>query len=122
MLGYCLTVALVTERLGLGLELGSFNSHTFILCLLSHCVFSHWITIAGAFIAGLTVIEHGEVEQTMKVTNSLRWLFGGMFFLSLGLIMSPRFVFNNFLVILALAIVVMFIKWAVSAFIVRCFQ
>eukprot|EP00301_Raphidiophrys_heterophryoidea_P019206 c4174_g1_i2.p1 GENE.c4174_g1_i2~~c4174_g1_i2.p1 ORF type:complete len:716 (-),score=206.21 c4174_g1_i2:206-2065(-) len=97
MLGYCLGVSLLTDVLGLGLEL-------------------------GAFLAGLTVIEREEVSQTKHTMISLRTLFGGMFFVSIGLIMSPRFVFNNFTTIFGFAVAIMLIKCIICAFVVRLFR
>lgn len=63
----CLSVAWLSDRLGLSLELGAF--------------------IAGVMVSG----NPHHAERTLHVIEGIRTLFSALFLASIGLLMNPRF-------------------------------
>ncbi|MDJ1182524.1 cation:proton antiporter [Roseofilum casamattae] len=78
----CLGVALVTAALGLSIEM-------------------------GAFVAGLMMSEIDYADQALAKILPLRDTFASLFFASIGMLIDPRILLDNFGIILALVILVM---------------
>ncbi|MEM8673991.1 MAG: cation:proton antiporter [Cyanobacteria bacterium P01_G01_bin.67] len=78
----CLGVALITAKLGLSIEM-------------------------GAFVAGLTISEIDYADQALAKMIPLRDTFACLFFASIGMLINPTTVWQNFGVILGLVALVM---------------
>lgn len=82
IIAFCLGVAWVTSRLGLSIEL-------------------------GAFVAGLMVAEVDYSEQALGRVLPLRDTFASIFFVSVGMLIDPVVLLNNWVIILGLVTIVM---------------
>ncbi|KAA0171348.1 hypothetical protein FNF28_00839 [Cafeteria roenbergensis] len=83
LVGLCMVLGVATEAAGLSLEM-------------------------GAFFAGLMVAGAKDIERVMKAVDPLAQVFSGMFFASIGLVISPSYVVAKAPVILS-AIAVLFV-------------
>ncbi|MBP0029441.1 cation:proton antiporter [Roseofilum sp. Guam] len=81
----CLSVALVTAHLGLSIEM-------------------------GAFVAGLMMAEIDYADQALAKVLPLRDTFASLFFASIGMLIDPQILLDNFGIILGLVLMVMFGK------------
>ncbi|MDO8671011.1 MAG: cation:proton antiporter, partial [Dehalococcoidia bacterium] len=68
----------------------------------------------GAFIAGLTISESSFSQQALADIIPLRNTFAALFFASIGMLTDPRFVSDNFSLILLLVAVITFGKWLIA--------
>lgn len=82
IIALCLGVALITAKLGLSIEM-------------------------GAFVAGLTISEIDYADQALAKMIPLRDTFACLFFASIGMLINPHTVWQNFGVILGLVALVM---------------
>ncbi len=82
LIALCLSVALVTARLGLSIEI-------------------------GAFVAGLTIAEIDYADHALAKVLPLRDTFASLFFVSIGMLISPSVLLENFGLILGLVSLVM---------------
>ncbi|MEL6438735.1 MAG: cation:proton antiporter [Cyanobacteria bacterium J06621_8] len=82
VIALCLGVALTTAKLGLSIEM-------------------------GAFVAGLTISEIDYADQALAKMIPLRDTFACLFFASIGMLINPTTVWQNFGVILGLVALVM---------------
>lgn len=69
----------------------------------------------GAFIAGMVLSESDYGHQALSDIIPLRDLFGLLFFASVGMLLDPRFLLNNFGTILLLVILVSLVKGCLFA-------
>jgi monovalent cation:H+ antiporter-2, CPA2 family len=92
----CLGIALLTEHLGLSIEM-------------------------GAFIAGLMISEVEYADQTLAYVEPLRDIFATLFFASIGILIDPVFLWNNLELILGLVALVILGKFLIISPIVRIF-
>ncbi|MEC4816797.1 MAG: cation:proton antiporter [Scytonema sp. PMC 1069.18] len=88
VIALCLSVALVTAKLGLSIEM-------------------------GAFAAGLMISEIDYADQALAKILPLRDTFASLFFASIGMLIDPHILIQNFGIILGLVAVVMFGKAAI---------
>ncbi|MGB3297464.1 MAG: cation:proton antiporter [Phormidesmis sp.] len=96
LIALCLGVALVTAQLGLSIEI-------------------------GAFVAGLMIAEIDYADQALAKVLPLRDTFASLFFVSIGMLIDPRVLIENFDRILGLVSLVMLGKAIVVFFIVLWF-
>ncbi|NET58545.1 MAG: sodium:calcium exchanger, partial [Symploca sp. SIO2E6] len=82
VIALCLGVALITARLGLSIEM-------------------------GAFVAGLMIAEIDYADQALAKILPLRDTFASLFFASIGMLIDPGVLLENFGLILGLVILVM---------------
>ncbi|MBE9128449.1 MULTISPECIES: cation:proton antiporter [unclassified Coleofasciculus] len=82
VIALCLGVALITDRLGLSIEM-------------------------GAFVAGLMISEIDYADQALAKILPLRDTFASLFFASIGMLIDPLTILQNFSLILGLVTVVM---------------
>lgn len=68
----------------------------------------------GAFLAGLVVSESRYGHQALAEILPLRTVFNVIFFVSVGLLLDLRFVFNNPLLVLGMALVVLVLKAVIT--------
>ena len=73
----------------------------------------------GAFVAGLLLSESDVGHWALAEITPLRDVFGALFFASLGLLIDPVFVFENYGIVLAIVASVVGIKFVVTSLIVR---
>jgi CPA2 family monovalent cation:H+ antiporter-2 len=92
----CLGIALLTEHLGLSIEM-------------------------GAFIAGLMISEVEYADQTLAYVEPLRDIFATLFFAAIGMLIDPVFLWNNLELILSLVALVIVGKFLIITPIVRAF-
>ena len=88
VIALCLGVALLTGYLGISIEM-------------------------GAFVAGLMLSEIEYSDQALAKVLPLRDTFASLFFASIGMLIDPGIILNNFGVILGLVILVMLGKAAI---------
>ncbi len=93
----CLGIALLTEHLGLSIEM-------------------------GAFVAGLMISEVEYADQTLTYVEPLRDIFATLFFAVIGMLIDPAFLWNNLELILELVALVWLSKFLIVAPLVRAFR
>ncbi|KAM3103045.1 cation:proton antiporter [Phormidesmis sp. 146-12] len=93
----CLGIALLTEHLGLSIEM-------------------------GAFVAGLMISEAEYADQTLTYVEPLRDIFASLFFASIGMLIDPGFLWNNLELILGLVALVFIGKFIIITPLVRLFR
>ena len=90
---------------------------SFTLTIILFCLGTAWLTskmglslALGAFIAGLIVSEseysHQAISEIIPMTDS----FTGLFFISVGMLLDLKFVYNNPLSIICIVLLILFIK------------
>jgi monovalent cation:H+ antiporter-2, CPA2 family len=92
----CLGIALLTEHLGLSIEM-------------------------GAFVAGLMISEVEYSDQTLTYVEPLRDIFASLFFAAIGMLIDPVFLWNNLELILGLVALVFIGKFLIITPLVRIF-
>lgn len=92
----CLGIALLTEHLGLSIEM-------------------------GAFVAGLMISEVEYADQTLTYVEPLRDIFATLFFVSIGMLIDPVFLWNNLELILGLVALVLIGKFLIVTPLVKAF-
>lgn len=93
----CLGIALLTEYLGLSIEM-------------------------GAFVAGLMISEVEYADQTLTYVEPLRDIFASLFFASIGMLIDPVFLWNNLELILGLVALVFVGKFLIITPLVMLFR
>lgn len=93
----CLGIALLTEHLGLSIEM-------------------------GAFVAGLMISEVEYADQTLSYVEPLRNIFASLFFAAIGMLIDPIFLWNNLELILGLVALVFIGKFLIVTPLVRAFR
>ena len=93
----CLGIALLTELLGLSIEM-------------------------GAFIAGLMISEVEYADQTLTYVEPIRDIFASLFFAAIGMLIDPGFIWNNLELILGLVALVLIGKFLIVTPLVRAFR
>lgn len=93
----CLGIALLTEYLGLSIEM-------------------------GAFIAGLMISEVEYADQTLTYVEPIRDIFASLFFAAVGMLIDPVFIWNNLQLILGLVALVFIGKFLIVTPLVRTFR
>lgn len=92
----CLGIALLTEHLGLSIEM-------------------------GAFVAGLMISEVEYADQTLTYVEPIRDVFASLFFAAIGMLIDPVFLWNNLELILGLVTLVFIGKFLIVTPIVKLF-
>lgn len=93
----CFGIALLTEHLGLSIEM-------------------------GAFVAGLMISEVEYADQTLAYVEPLRDVFAALFFAAIGMLIDPVFLWKNLELILGLVLLVTVGKFLIVTPIVRAFR
>ena len=93
---FCLTVAWISEHLGLSIEL-------------------------GAFVAGVIISATPFADQTLHHIEPIRNVFAALFLASIGMIMNPFFLWVHLDVLLASLLVVVIFKCSLITLVVRAF-
>jgi CPA2 family monovalent cation:H+ antiporter-2 len=93
----CLCIALLTEQMGLSIEM-------------------------GAFVAGLMISEVEYADQTLTYVEPLRDVFAALFFASVGMLIDPLFLWNNWELILGLVFLVFVGKFLIITPLVKLFK
>ena len=93
----CLGIALLTEQMGLSIEM-------------------------GAFVAGLMISEVEYADQTLSYVEPLRDIFASLFFASIGMLIDPVFLWNNLELILGLVALVFVGKFLIITPLVKLFR
>ncbi len=93
----CLGIALLTEHLGLSIEM-------------------------GAFVAGLMISEVEYADQTLTYVEPLRDIFASLFFAAIGMLIDPVFLWNNLELILGLVALVFVGKFLIVTPLVMLFR
>jgi len=96
VVGLCLGIALLTEQLGLSIEM-------------------------GAFVAGLMISEVEYADQTLTYVEPLRDVFAALFFAAIGMLIDPIFLWTNLELILGLVLLVSVGKALIVTPIVKLF-
>jgi CPA2 family monovalent cation:H+ antiporter-2 len=91
-----LGIALLTEYLGFSIEM-------------------------GAFVAGLMISEVEYADQTLTYVEPLRDIFASLFFVTIGMLIDPLFLWNHLELILGLVFLVFVGKFSIVTPIVRLF-
>jgi monovalent cation:H+ antiporter-2, CPA2 family len=93
----CLGIALLTEHLGLSIEM-------------------------GAFVAGLMISDVEYADQTLTYVEPLRDIFAALFFVAIGMLIDPVFLWNNLELILGLVALVFIGKFLIVTPLVLLFR
>ncbi|MDB9318351.1 cation:proton antiporter [Nodularia spumigena] len=93
----CLGIALLTEHLGLSIEM-------------------------GAFVAGLMISEVEYADQTLTYVEPLRDICASLFFVAIGMLIDPVFLWNNIELILVLVALVFVGKFLIITPLVKLFR
>ncbi|MCT7949384.1 cation:proton antiporter [Ancylothrix sp. C2] len=93
----CLGIALLTNKLGFSIEM-------------------------GAFVAGLMISEVEYADQTLTYVEPIRDIFAALFFVSVGMLIDPLFLWKNIELILGLVALVFIGKFLIITPIVRAFR
>lgn len=93
----CLSIALLTEYLGLSIEM-------------------------GAFVAGLMISEVEYADETLTIVEPLRDIFASLFFAAIGMLIDPLFLWKNLELILGLVALVFLGKFVIITPLVRLFR
>jgi len=93
----CLGIALVTESLGLSIEM-------------------------GAFVAGLMISVVEYAEQTLTCVEPLRDVFATLFFATIGMLIDPLFLWQNLEIILGLVAIAIVGKFLIVVPLVTAFR
>ena len=64
----------------------------------------------GAFIAGLVINDSDYSHQALNDIIPLRDIFGLVFFTSIGMLIDPRFIYNNISIVIILVITIILVK------------
>lgn len=96
VISLCLGIALLTSRLGLGIEM-------------------------GAFVAGLTIANIEYADHALDRVLPMRDVFATLFFASIGLLIDPIFLWNNLWTLLSLVTVTLLGKAIIVTTVVRLF-
>jgi len=90
------------------------SQELFLLTIIALCLGIAWITSVlglsielGAFVAGLMVAEVDYSEQALGRVLPLRDTFACLFFASVGMLIDPQVLLNNWVIILELVTIVM---------------
>lgn len=90
------------------------SQELFLLTIIALCLGIAWITSVlglsielGAFVAGLMVAEVDYSEQALGRVLPLRDTFACLFFASVGMLIDPQVLLNNWVIILGLVTIVM---------------
>ena len=75
----------------------------------------------GAFVAGMVLSESDYSHQALSDIVPLRDVFGMLFFVSVGMLLNPSFLFTNFGTILFLVGVIALLKFVIFTTVVRGF-
>jgi CPA2 family monovalent cation:H+ antiporter-2 len=75
----------------------------------------------GAFVAGLMISEVEYADQTLTYVEPIRDIFAALFFVSVGMLIDPLFLWNNTELILGLVTIVFLGKFLIITPIVRGF-
>jgi CPA2 family monovalent cation:H+ antiporter-2 len=92
----CLGIALLTEHLGLSIEM-------------------------GAFVAGLMISEVEYADQTLAYVEPIRDIFAALFFAAVGMLIDPLFLWDNLDLILELVALVFVGKFLIVTPLVKVF-
>lgn len=94
----------------------------FVVCLvLSFAALTNYFGLSlalGAFLAGLLLSQRGAAAEI----RPLRDVFGVIFFVTLGVLISPNFLLNNWFLILKFVLLVILVKLVVSTMITLLFK
>jgi len=93
----CLGIALLTEQLGLSIEM-------------------------GAFVAGLMISEVEYADQALTYVEPLRDVFATLFFAAIGMLIDPVFLIQNWELILSLVAIAMLGKFLIVVPLVSFFR
>lgn len=93
----CLGIALLTEHLGLSIEM-------------------------GAFVAGLMISEVEYADQTLTYVEPVRDIFASLFFVAIGMLIDPMFLWKNLELILVLVALVFVGKFLIITPLVKLFR
>jgi CPA2 family monovalent cation:H+ antiporter-2 len=77
--------------------------------------------VFGAFLIGLVLRETRFAHQALAEITPLRDIFAAFFFVSLGMLLDPRFVINNWVLIISAVALIFAIKFITVSGIVRGF-
>ncbi|WP_420455178.1 cation:proton antiporter [Rubrivirga sp.] len=98
------------------------RTELFLLAVAAVCLGTAWaVSLAGvslaigAFLAGLLVSESDYAEHALSEILPLQTLFTAAFFLSVGMLLDPAFLWENLGLVAAVAVTVLVLKTALAA-------
>ena len=98
----------------------------FILAVIATVVGVAWVSTRfgisagiGAFVAGLVISESEYSHQVLSDVLPFRETFTSLFFVSIGMLMDPAFIWENAVAIVGIAIVVVALKTLIGTGVVR---
>jgi len=95
-----------------------------VLCLVAalSTSFLGLSTVFGAFLVGMILRETSFAHQALAEITPLRDIFAALFFVSLGMLLDPQYVLNNWALVLMTVVIIIAIKFFVIFGIIRFFK
>jgi CPA2 family monovalent cation:H+ antiporter-2 len=78
-------------------------------------------SVFGAFLIGLVLRETRFGHQALAEITPLRDIFASLFFVSLGMLLDPKFIVDNWQLVVIAVLLIIFIKFGIVSGIVRLF-
>lgn len=103
LIGYFLVPTLLRRIMGYANE-ETLTVVSVALCLFLVCLaaYFYYSTALGAFIMGSILAETHLVHRIEQLIRPLRDIFAAVFFVSIGMLIDPKIIFHNFLIVLLL--------------------
>lgn len=105
-----------------------FSQDLFQILLLAYCclcaLFTGWIGLShelGAFVAGCMLASSPQAPKAIKAIEGARNIFMTLFMASIGLMMSPAFLWEHIAILTCSVLAVILCKASVIALVVRFF-
>ena len=112
----------------LGQTAGTRSRELFLITILAVCLGAAFGTsyfgvsaAFGAFAAGMLISRSHFAHQALADIIPLRNAFAALFFVSLGMLGSPKFIIDNWDIVIAIALIIVFSKFFISSLIARLF-
>jgi len=127
-LGAMIVIGFWVVPVFLGQTAGTRSRELFLITIVAICLgaafgtFYFGVSAAfGAFAAGMLVSRSHFAHQALADIIPLRNVFAALFFVSLGMLASPRFIVDNWSMVILVALVIVLGKFIICSLIARAF-
>ncbi|KAL9813978.1 K(+) efflux antiporter 5 [Arabidopsis thaliana] len=124
-----LTWSFVPRFLKLMIQLSSQTNELYQLAAVAFCLLSAWCSDKlglslelGSFVAGVMLSTTEFAQHTLEQVEPIRNLFAALFLSSIGMLINVHFLWNHVDILLASVILVIVIKTAIAAVVVKAFR
>ncbi|KAG2262283.1 hypothetical protein Bca52824_069362 [Brassica carinata] len=124
-----LTWSFVPRFLKLMIQLSSQTNELYQLAAVAFCLLSAWCSDKlglslelGSFVAGVMLSTTEFAQHTLEQVEPIRNLFAALFLSSIGMLINVHFLWNHVDILLASVILVIVVKTAIAAIVVKAFR